>query len=270
MIGAGGGFANVSYFPYPAIYFDETNTTGRTLDSATINPSENTMIIFAAGQSRLTNYPGTTQIVPLNATKVLQLNPYDSNVYQMQDGVLGVAGGGGNYLTRLGDALIGSAVCQRVIFIPMAISGTSTADWVDPDFLNRIEVCCRKARAYNWHLPSANLHQCIIWENGQTDVAEGVTSEQYQQNIKTIQKAFKGSGFDYPFFIAQSTMDVNVTNATIRAAQAACVNTAENRYAGPDLDTLTGTSNLQDGTHFTTTGLTNAANKWRDALNVVF
>ena len=59
--------------------------------------------------------------------------------------------------------------------------------------------------------------------------------------------------------------------ATIRAAQAACVNNGALRYAGPDLDTLTGGTNLQaDGTHFTDTGNTSAATLWKTALDVVF
>jgi hypothetical protein len=265
MIGAGGGFALPSIFTYPAIYSDFTNTSGYTSTSAAITPGEKTLLIFAAGQSRMTNFPGTTTYTPTNATKVQQLNPYDGTTYRAKDPMLGTGGIAGNYLTRLGDELINGGVCQRVIFVPMAISGTGTRRWIS-DLAPRIETCCRWARAQGWAAPNADLYKAIIWENGQNDVSEGVSSAEYQANIKQIQFIFASQGFPVPFFISLSTIAANVTNATIRAAQAACVNNGELRYAGPDLDVC----DVQDGTHLSTTGLGQAATGWKTSLDAVF
>lgn len=265
MIGAGGGFAQPSYYTYPAIYSDNTTTAGYTTESAAITPGEKTLLIFAAGQSRMTNFPGTTTYTPTNATKVQQLNPYDGTTYRAKDPVIGVGGIAGNYLTRLGDELIDGGVCERVIFVPMAISGTGTRRWIS-DLAQRIEVCCRWARAQGWASPNPDLFPCIIWENGQNDVTEGVSSAEYQANIKQIQFIFASQGFPVPFFISQSTIASDTPDPTIRAAQAACVNNGELRYAGPDLDVC----DVQDGTHYSTTGLNEAAAAWKVSLDAVF
>lgn len=248
-----------------------STTAGRVGASSSITGGEKTGLIFAAGQSRISNQPTTTPYTPTNTTKVHQINIYDGLVYQMIDPVLGAGGSSGSYLSKLGDALINAGVFQRVIFVPMGIAGTATTQWITGDLRQRILVAGRRARALGYGAPNADLYKAIIWENGQTDVANGVSSAQYQANIITIQGLFAEVGFAVPFFIAQSTMDTNATNSTIRAAQAALVNNSALRYAGPDLDTLTGGTNLQaDGTHFNDTGNTSAATLWKTALDVVF
>lgn len=248
-----------------------SNTTGRTTASSTITGGEKTGLIFAAGQSRITNQPTTTAYTPTNDTKVHQINIYDGLVYKMKDPVLGAGGSEGSYLSKLGDSLINNGVFQRVIFVPIGIGGTATTQWITGDLRYRILVAGRRARALGYAASNADLYKAIIWENGQTDVANGVTSAAYQANIITIQGLFAETGFAVPFFIAQSTMNNNVTDSTIRAAQAALVNNGALRYAGPDLDTLTGGTNLQgDGTHFNDTGNTSAATLWKTALDAVF
>lgn len=250
------------------------DTTGRTTATAAITGGEKTLLLFAAGQSRITNaLPGVTAYTPSNATKVHQVNIYNTTLYQMKDPVLGATGSSGSYLGKLGDALINGGVCARAIFVPLGVGNTSTAQWITGELRQRILVAGRRARALGYAAPNADLYKCIIWENGQSDVQNGITSAQYQANIKTIQALFAEVGFPVPFFIAQSTMGgpgANLTDATIRAAQAACVDNSALRYAGPDLDTLTGGTNLLDGSHFTDTGNTAAANLWKTALDVVF
>lgn len=250
------------------------NTSGRTSATAAITGGEKTLLIFAAGQSRITNALTATPYTPTNAAKVQQINVYEASaVYRLIDPVLGASGSMGSYLGKLGDALINGGVCARVIFVPIGIGNTSTAQWVTGDLRMRALVAGRRARALGYAVPNADLFPCIIWENGQTDVQQGVTSQQYQDNIRTIQGFFAEVGFPVPFFIAQSTMGgpgANLTDPTIRAAQAACVDNTALRYAGPDLDSLTGPTNLTDGAHFTDAGNTAAAALWKTAIDAVF
>lgn len=236
-----------------------TDTTGKTVVSSSITGGEATLVLLALGQSLTTNATPT----PFTPTspKVHNLNIYDGITYRAVDPLLGTAGTGGNYLSRLGDKLISDGSFARVILVPAAIGGTYIHDWIPSGlFDHRARVALKRIRAQGW-VGNADVTFRVLWEQGQGDTAAGIGTLQaiWQARFQQIVGTINGFGLGTPqITVPKDTMVANVIDATIRAAQAAVVDNVQ-VFAGPDFDTLTGVTNRSDGTHPSDTGADNFA-----------
>jgi hypothetical protein len=76
----------------------------------------------------------------------------------------------------------------------------------------------------------------------------------------------QAAGFNGRVFVAQETWNAGVTNANVRAAQAAVVNNTT-VFSGGDLDTLNATNRLADNIHFNDTGAGAAATLVYNAMH---
>lgn len=248
--------------PFPGF----SDITGRTQVAVSLADGVPTLIFITAGQSIISNY-NQTPYTPINPTKVLNFNIYNGLIYRLQDPVLGAGGTGGSYLGRLGDKLIAADKAQRVIFVTTSIGDTSTWKWLSSSPLgvhnHRLRAAYRYVRLLRWNVDA------VLWDQGQGDL--GNTSAQYQANVIELQNEAKAFGIDVPWFIAKDTLrDTTSTDSVVRAAQAALVNNGAKRYAGPDLDTLSGAANRYDTVHLSTAATDAAATAWVTALDQLF
>jgi hypothetical protein len=258
--------------PFTLLPFSTFRSHASIIGKVVVDPrlvaGESTAVFVTGGQSMSSNTVDTPY-TPTNATKVDQINVHDGGTYRAVDPLLGceidTTGNTGTVWSRLGDKLIDGGVFQRVIFIPVGLGGTSADDWNSNQALyNRLVVAGRRAAAVG--LPVTGF----LWAQGERDGVLGTAQAAWQASTSGIIAKVRAAGFGAPWFIAKSTYQAGATSATIRAAQAAMVNGTD-IFAGPDTDTLTGTSvNRQaDNTHFKAAGADAAAALWKTAIDAV-
>lgn len=256
-------FVLTDYNNYPTY----STTAGRTSTSAALTPGEITLIAIVDGQSLAGNF-GVTPYTPTNSTKVQNLHIPNNTLYHCADPVLGATGVDGSYIGRLGDKLIDGGHFDRVIFIPIAVGATSIIEHTPRGNCNhRLIAAALRAKAFGWLDPNPDVAAMVLWHQGEGDNVDGTTQAVYQSRALEVQGTLTSRGIDIPWLFAKSTMVENVVDADIQAAQDALVDHSANRYAGPNIDSLTGSTNRQaEGTHLKDVGNDAAAALWVTAI----
>lgn len=249
-----------------AVYPAYANTSGRTSTSAALSPGEKTLVAIAMGQSLAANF-GVSLYTPTNAAKVQNLHIPNNTLYRLVDPVLGASGTAGSWLGRLGDKLINAGTYQRVIFIPVAVGGSSIWDWSPSgNFNQRLIAAVLRAKAFGWLETNPDVDFVVLAQLGEADGVAGTSTATFVQRALATQGTLTGRGFNVPWLFAKSTMVANVADADIRSAIDMLVDHGSNRFMGPDIDSLTGAGNRQDGTHLTDAGNDSAATLWKAAI----
>jgi hypothetical protein len=217
-------------------------------------------ILLVNGQSNTANsFP--TPYTATNTGAALMMNPYDGDIYNTVDPILGCSNVtvAGNFIGRLEDKLINSGTSTKVLSCSVSIDGTSSSQWnTISNYGKRTIVALRRLKA------KGLTPHAILWGQGESDA--GVAQATYQANVSALIALTRAEGYNGPWFIALQTMLSGVTDANIRAAQAALVNHPAGIWQGPDADTIS-TSFRQDGTHFTDAGADTYAGLWQTALH---
>lgn len=254
-------------YPMPEIssgVFGDSDISGDTLSTGgqTLNGGIRNCVLITAGQSNIANN-ATSLYVPTNGTKVDNLNPYNGATYAYKDPIMGCSGtlgvGKGNPAGRLADKLINANKFDRVIILPIALDGTSAADWQNTLY-PRMRTAFRRL-AYRGMTATA-----ILWGQGEQDNFLGTLQGSYTTTMSAVIGASRADGFSGPWFIAQQTWRAGVTSAAVQAAQAALVNHSSNIWAGPNSDSLDATNRQADNTHWNDTGADAYAGLWQTAL----
>lgn len=223
---------------------------------SSIIPS-NWAVIVTLGQSNIASTAlGTYTTVSPNAK---MLNVYDGGVYACANPVLGasipIAGLGSNSANcQIADGLISSGVFPGVLIVALAIDGTSAANWNGPQLSGKISA------AWNRIISLGLRPTYILWHQGEQDVALNLNTPgpAYTASVQSVAMQWRNLGYTGNFIVALETLVSGVTDATIRAAQAATVSVPLCIVQGADWDTLTG-ANRNAGLHWTQLGATNAA-----------
>lgn len=250
---------------------DNFDTVGKRRFYATINGTTGTFVTL--GQSRIASNsaaPATPYVVS-NPTKCFNLNPYDGAFYVANDPVLGASANAG-YLNAgwhgmLCDKLIAAGKYTQVVFIPIAIAGSSVTEWDSGGpYRDRI-------RAVSAMLTAMGITPTAwLWEQGVTDATAGMTQATYQTTLRAVisyERGLSGRSAD-KWMISQDTINgTNVTSAGIRAAQAAVAGDANNSL-GPDADTLTTPTYADTTPHFNATGNDAIAALWSTKIQAAF
>jgi hypothetical protein len=265
-LGAGGLITNsqyslTEYFSTPG-YQD---TTGRTTESAALVGGQSTAIIPILGQSLVANN-GVSNFNP-GAALVQQINPYDGVVYRAQDPILGASGTAGSMVSRIGNDLVAAGIFQRVILIPVAIGGTSVAQWSSGVLNHRLRVAILRARQQEYTITF------FIWDQGQGDL--GTTKAAWIASFYGLIDTALGMGVTAPWFVAKDTFSSGSVNSPVQEAQTDLWGTTYrgvNIHAGADIDSLTGANRQSGGSdaHLTDAGNAAASLLWRDAIDAVF
>lgn len=244
--------------------------SGKTLASSVIDTTKINVVLIIAGQSLNANSV-PTPYTPTNTGHVFNINIENGANYAAVDPLLGTSldnvppldpPGNGNFAGRLADALINAGTIQNVYLVPIAIGGSSSADWSTGLLGSGCQFHTRFAQAYNrlaakGIIPGlTNTTFVILWGQGEADNC-GTSQAQYTINLNTIITASRSAGFtqgSVPWFVNTETWSNGTTCAAVVAAQAAAVNHPTNIWAGFNMDSLNATFRQSDDTHLADNG----------------
>jgi hypothetical protein len=170
---------------------------------------------------------------------------------------------GGSIWPAVGDLLLPSSRVP-IGFVNVAWGGTSSRQWLPGESLHRR--LCAVTQA-------VGRFRAVLWQQGESDVIEKTSSDQYVENLQRIRgAAVEAWGFAPPWLLAKSTLHPTVY--TDPAAEGR-IRSAIDRLAripgfrpGPDTDLLDGEYRGGPGSrrHFSATGQRRAAELWFAAL----
>lgn len=226
--------------------FPWNTTAGLTPRNNPINTSIKNLVLLWAGQSHAASSLPTLYI-PTNSTKIDQMNPYDGCLYPVTDKLLGpnASIGPGNTVVRLADKLITSGTADHIYIGGVGINGTLIEQWLPGGLFDRVYTVFKRFGARGIVPGLMNTLFVMHWMIGEDDALVGTTQSSYVNSFNVIKTALAAAGFSGRTFLTQETYRSGVTNATIRAAQAACANGVD-VFLSADVDSLTGPTNRAD------------------------
>lgn len=245
--------------------------------SFVLNPTKRTLVLISAGQSNTINILPTATL-PTNYTVIDNLNIYDGNLYSVSDRpLLGTqdatasttAGHGGAVTTLVADLLISNNRFDRVILVPIAVSGSDIGSWAVGAYATRINVALAWLQRRGLVAGTPGLSFGFTWMQGQADKSVFATQAYYQARWAILKANMVARGFVGRFFPCVDTRSSpgldggglplpSTTSAAIQAAQLAiCDNITV--WTGGNMDQLGDVPYRQDNTHYSDLGGGNAA-----------
>jgi hypothetical protein len=262
IVDVSGGSTDPYVYRNDGSHIEYTNTTGRTRFDPRLASGERTAVFIVAGQSNGSNYvSGTGNLYTPASAKVQNLLFSNGGIYDARDPMLGNDNTGGSWLGRLGDKLITDGIYDRVIFIPVAVGGSSVVSWLPPTGKDSeyLYVAFRRAASVGLSVTA------VLWQQGEADNANGMGSSAYADNLNAVIAGVRSEGWSAPWLLAKSTWYLGGPSVAIRAGVDAVVNNLD-ILPGPDTDTLNNTYRAIDQTHFLASGAVVASQLWAAAI----
>lgn len=237
---------------------------GKTRQSGVVERFGVGEVFLVAGQSYATNTNDEMQSVTDPLQRVVAFNTANQTWNLANDPQPAPDGSdGGSIWPPLGDALV-KDLGVPVAFVNVAVGGTSSTRWLPEGDLHK-RLCEAGKRIGRF--------RAVLWQQGESDVIEKTTTEQYVANLRLIRtRATQAWGFEPVWLAAKSTHhptvyndpegEARIRNATEKLAQ------IQGFGAGPDTDSLTGENrgDAKSRRHFSAIGQRRAAEMWRAAL----
>lgn len=215
-----------------------------------------TMLAIVAGQSNAANFGQS----PMNPPRDVY-NFFDGRCFKAHDPLLGANGERGSVWTRLGKLLIERKTYDKVIFAPVAIGGTSMAQWAPGGQYHPMLLAALDA------LNQAGLRPThILWHQGETDAIRHTSAAVYKDQFQAMLSAIRARGITAPVYVSVATYFDGATDEPLRQAQKSLADVTKGIYPGPDTDSL-GPALRFDGVHFSDTGLQGFAWLWAAKLS---
>ena len=234
------------------------NTNGRAqIDCADFAPSARTAVIVTLGQSNAANQ---SRGLRKGIAGTANFNWFDGHCYSADDPLLGSDGILASPWTRLANLLVEAGEYDRVLIVPIAVSGSRVSEWTPDGRLGfRVVDTARSLRA-------AGLKPThILWHQGESD--SGRTAPQdYVRDFSAIVAQFRIEGWDAPVYAARATLCLGRTDPALNAAQASLPDLIPGVLAGPDTDLLDSFPDRHDRCHFTESGTDAHAAMWFEIL----
>lgn len=233
-------------------------TSGLTQRDQSFNPAQKTLVLIGAGQS---NYVSLTPTLytPTSSSVIDNFNFYDGGSYSIGGPLLGTqynaTMGPGNILARVAQNAITGGF-DRVVVVPIAIGGSTAAEWAAGSMSDRIGVAMRRLASRGYIPGAPGLTFALSWGQGETDNGNGTSQAAYAASMATVISNAQAAGFtgsSCRFFINKQTWLTGAVSSAVQAAQAALPN-GTTIFAGGDLDMLDATNRQVDNTHFNDTG----------------
>ncbi|MGX9427962.1 sialate O-acetylesterase [Bradyrhizobium sp. LeoA1S1] len=233
----------------PSIAPSNVDTSGLTPRSLAINPAQKTLVLITAGQSLMADVFGPTIYVPANGAVIDNFNIYDGEAYPFgPKPALGTGGWGGNVGPYLGDLFISNGIFDRVIVVPIAVTGTAINQWVgDGPYAGRFAVAMKRLAARGITPSTPGVMFMVAWGQGEKDTDLGTSQAVYASNLNAWIARVRAAGFTGRIFVNVETMSSGVVSSAIQAAQMSVVDNV-GVWQGANWDAL-GESYRVDGTH---------------------
>jgi hypothetical protein len=229
------------------------DTKGKTSVPCSKFAQSRTPVILTFGQSNAANH-GRGLFTPDSG--VYNFNFLDGKCYVGKDPLLGATGKGASVWTRLGDKLVQNKIYMDVLFVPIAVGGTTIRRWIpgEPDFKNisRAVKQLQKNRLQITHL---------LWHQGEADYK--LLKQHYKEYFFLMLQGIRDLNVDAPIFVSIASVCNNGGSDDIRAAQRELPSLSEEIFPGPNTDTLW---ERYDGCHLTEIGLIKFADLWYDKI----
>ncbi len=216
------------------------------------------LVALIAGQSNAANSGDSRHVSRQNV-----YNFYHGRCYRARDPLVGAQGTGGSIWSRLGDRLVEGRRYERVLVVPVAVSGTQIERWAPSGDLHaRILDAITRTRAAGIQITH------VLWQQGESDASAGTSKEQYMAAFEEMVKSMRDAGVGAPVYVALTTRcgRPKPAAAAIRSAQAAVVDPSHNVFAGPDIDALGEEYRQADECHLNEAGLERSAALWLERL----
>lgn len=249
------------------------NPNGFASRSQAINTGLKNLVLITAGQSNICSV-NPSLYTPTSSSVIDNFSIYDGGSYAISGPLLGCTygsglGSGGNISARVAQLFVTNAIFDRVIIVPVALGGTTAADWAVGNCSLRIPVAMKRLASRGITPATTGVTFALLWSQGEQDGINGTSSASYQASMATVLSNAQAAGFSGRAFICTQTLAANTTSATIQAAQAAVVtNDPTHWFAGGNSDSLTTATNRQaDGTHLNDTGAASDATLKYNAMH---
>ena len=207
-----------------------------------IGETSKKMVAICMGQSNSANHGDIKMSAP-DAVKVLK----DLELVQASDPLAGATGQGGSVWTRLGTQLINSNAYDEVVFIPIAINGSSVAEW-SPNlkyFKRFLDACSRT------HQVGLEVTH-VFWHQGERDTALKNGYEYYYKHLNDIVSRISVELPLVKIMLCIASYRFGVINEDVRSAQKAVI-LNNDLILGPDTDKIGG-QYRHDNLHFNAEG----------------
>lgn len=244
--------------------FDNNNGYGvvgsKTVRAVSLNTAIRNLVLLTAGQSNMASV-GPSAYTPTNGSVLDNLNVYNGLNYAATDPLLGSSYhnqlGSGGISLRVADLLVTNGKFDRVFIVPIAIGGTSISQWRSGGVLyGNVSAAMARLNAAGLIPGTTGLTFAFVWGQGEGD--HGMAQATHQAGLGEVLSALTATGFNGRSFINKQTWNAGVTDANVRAAQAAVVN-GTTIFAGADADTRNAADRQADNTHFNNAGMSAVA-----------
>ena len=191
------------------------------------------------------------------------LNFIGGRCYVAASPLLGSTGFAGEPWTLLADELIDAGAFDRVILAPVAVGGSSVAQWAKGGALNASMIPLLQDLTTHYRVTH------VLWHQGETDFALKTEPARYKEQFMSFVDTLRANGVDATVFISTATRCVagwSEPNA-IQTAQHELASGKPGFKAGVDTDMLLDAQDRYDDCHFADSGEVKTARAWAAILS---
>jgi hypothetical protein len=218
-----------------------------------------TAVLFIAGQSNAANnaaqrhntrYPDRV------------LNFMGGRCYVASSPLLGATGFAGEPWTLMADELIDAGAFDRVILAPVAVGGSTIAQWAKGGALNTSMIPLVQDLVTHYRVTQ------VLWHQGESDFALRTDPAQYKEQFLSFADTLRANAVDAPVFVSVATRCLpgwSQPNAIQTSQQELAASQPEFK-PGVDTDKLLSTQDRYDDCHMADSGQVKTAKAWAAIL----
>lgn len=217
-----------------------------------------TFVAVIIGQSNAANTGGQR----FDSTDARTVNYAFGKCYQASDPLLGSNSDMGSVWIPFAERLLRSGRYDRVVLVPVAVGGTSIAQWRQGGALNaELQDTLRALKDSEYEATH------FLWHQGEADKDAPDVYRFYSEGLASLIESTKAVFPKSRFLVSVASVChlPTTTNPELRRAQMDAVNRGKGIFQGPDTDRLTGSRYRFDDCHFSYFGQLAVAHAWSDA-----
>ena len=221
--------------------------------------TQRTAVLLIAGQSIAAN-SAAQRHETRHPDRVL--NFMSGRCYVAASPLLGSTGFAGEPWTLMADELIDARAFDRVILAPVAVGGSTVAQWAKSGALNTSMIPLVQDLVTHYRVTH------VLWHQGESDFALKTDPVRYRQEFLSFADTLRANAVDAKIFVSTATRCLpgwSEPNA-IQAAQHALAAGGPRFEAGVDTDKLLSTADRYDDCHMADSGEVKTARAWAALL----
>lgn len=220
------------------------------------------LVLLVLGQSNAANHGGIDRSGQSLPKEVFVIS--NGACYSSADPLPGGTGSGGSIWTRLPEALAQQGIDRPLALLLIAVESTPIRAWTEYGLLEaQVEHELSGLHSLGFE------PDLVLWQQGEADAKLGTAEEVYLRRLERLLAGLRRQGAAGPVLLARSTVCYGPPNLPVRSAIERAATELPNAAPGPDLDTLVGEDRLgaeKGGCHFSSSGLTHAAQLWAQSI----